>query len=115
LATTELSKSEALAVNGSMKSWVWDRIGDMDRNQQLGEVWTEALAAERGIADNTFEAYGDHLDCYFRFLDARGVPLDQVDVQVVADYLQTFLCCESIPDANPSLVLGGLHHHDGRI
>jgi integrase/recombinase XerD len=60
----------------------------MDRNQQLGEVWTEALAAERGIADNTFEAYGDHLDCYFRFLDARGVPLDQVDVQVVADYLQ---------------------------
>lgn len=60
----------------------------MDRNRQLGEVWIEALAAERGIADNTFEAYGDHLDCYFHFLDARGVPLDQVDVQVVADYLQ---------------------------
>jgi integrase/recombinase XerD len=63
----------------------------MNRNRQLGELWIEALAAERGIADNTFEAYGDHLDCYFRFLDARGLALDQVDRQVVADYLQYLL------------------------
>lgn len=60
----------------------------MDRNRQLGELWIEALAAERGVADNTFEAYGDHLDCYFRFLDVRGLTVDHVNVQVIADYLQ---------------------------
>src|SRR5580704_14524403 len=60
----------------------------MDRNRQLGELWIEALAAKRGVADNTFEAYGDHLDCYFRFLDVRGLDVDHVNVQVIADYLQ---------------------------
>ncbi|MGY3581555.1 integrase/recombinase XerD [Bradyrhizobium sp. USDA 4341] len=60
----------------------------MDRNQQLGELWMEALAAERGVAENTVEAYDDHLNCYFGFLDSRGLTLDQVDGQVVSDYLQ---------------------------
>jgi integrase/recombinase XerD len=59
----------------------------MDRNRRLSELWTEALAAERGIADNTFDAYGDHLDCYLRFLGKRGLALDQVDGQVITDYL----------------------------
>jgi integrase/recombinase XerD len=60
----------------------------MDRNRQLGELWIKAFAAERCVADNTFEAYGDHLDCYFRFLDVRGLTVDHVNVQVITDYLQ---------------------------
>lgn len=63
----------------------------MDRNQQLGELWMEALAAERGVADNTVEAYDDHLKCYFGFLRSRGLTLDQVDGQVVSDYMQFLL------------------------
>jgi integrase/recombinase XerD len=63
----------------------------MDRNQQLGELWMEALAAERGAAENTVEAYGDHLNCYFGFLNSRGLTLHQVDGQVVSDYMQFLL------------------------
>jgi integrase/recombinase XerD len=65
-----------------------DGLRVMDRNRHLGELWIGALAAERGIADNTFKAYGDHLDSYFRFLDARGLSVDHVDVEVIADYLK---------------------------
>jgi len=59
----------------------------MDSNHRLGEMWLEALAAERGIAGNTFEAYRSHLEFYFAFLDRRGATVETADQQLVVDYL----------------------------
>jgi integrase/recombinase XerD len=59
----------------------------MDRNQQLGELWLEALAAERGAADGTLKAYGEDLDCYLRFLGERGLTVGEVTHDIIQDYL----------------------------
>lgn len=57
------------------------------KNRQLGELWLEAMAAERGAADATLQAYGIDLDCYFRFLAARGLFVAEVPKEVVSEYL----------------------------
>jgi integrase/recombinase XerD len=59
----------------------------MDRNRQLGELWMETLASERGMADAAHEAYSNYLDCYLGFLGARGLTLEQADQGTVDDYL----------------------------
>lgn len=60
----------------------------MDRkNRQLGELWLEAMAAERGVADSTLQAYGIDLDCYFRFLAARDLFIGAVTRDVISEFL----------------------------
>jgi len=60
----------------------------MDRNCHLGNLWIEAVAAERGFAAATLSAYGDHLDDYLRFLRGRRLPVERVDAAVIAAYLE---------------------------
>jgi integrase/recombinase XerD len=60
----------------------------MDRNCHLGNIWIEAVAAERGFAAATLSAYGDHLDYYLRFLRGRRLPVERVDAAVIAAYLE---------------------------
>jgi integrase/recombinase XerD len=60
----------------------------MDRNCHLGDLWIEAVAAERGFAVATLSAYGDHLDYYLRFLRGRRLPVERVDAAVIAAYLE---------------------------
>jgi integrase/recombinase XerD len=59
----------------------------MDRNQQLGELWLEAFAAERGAADRTVKTYGEYLDFYLRFLGERGLTVGEVTQDIIRDYL----------------------------
>src|SRR5258708_6598810 len=59
----------------------------MDRNRQLGELWLEAFAAERGAADGTLKAYGEDLDFYLRFLGERGLTVGEVTQDIIRDYL----------------------------
>jgi integrase/recombinase XerD len=59
----------------------------MDRNQQLGELWLEAFAAERGAADGTLKAYGEYLDFYLKFLGERGLTVGEVTQDIIRDYL----------------------------
>jgi len=62
----------------------------MDRNRQLGELWLEAFAAERGAADGTLKAFGEDLEFYLKFLGERGLTVGEVTQDIIRDYLDTW-------------------------
>ena len=53
------------------------------------EAFLEMMAAERGAARNTLEAYGRDLAELAGFLQRRGRPLEAADTQNLRDYLAT--------------------------
>jgi integrase/recombinase XerD len=53
----------------------------------LGELWLDALAAERGVSDGALKAHNEDLDCYLGYLARFGVGLADVSRQTVTDYL----------------------------
>jgi integrase/recombinase XerD len=52
------------------------------------QAFLEMLAAERGAAQNTLDAYTRDLNAYLAFLDTRSRPTDKADSKDVQAYLQ---------------------------
>lgn len=53
----------------------------------LGELWFEALAAERGASSNTLAAYRSDLDKFVRWLAGRGLRISTAEPANVLEFL----------------------------
>src|SRR3954453_8779849 len=60
-------------------------------NARLGQLWLDALAAERGAAASTLQTYRDDLACYLGWLSRQdpGIALAAVTRDHICDYLDT--------------------------
>ncbi len=69
---------------------------DAPHNRHL-EAFLEMMAAERGAARNTLEAYGRDLAELAGFLQRRSRPLEAADTQNLRDYLATLASAKRAP------------------
>ncbi len=64
--------------------------------------YLDHLTVERGLADNTLDAYRRDLDRYLAFLDTRGVAdLDEVDPGTVRSFIASVSASTHGPDGEP--------------
>src|SRR5215218_9833255 len=66
-----------------------DGRSSVTANARLGQLWLDALAAERGAAASTLQTYRDDLTCYFGWLSRQdhGIALAAVTRDHIRDYL----------------------------
>jgi integrase/recombinase XerD len=56
-------------------------------NRRLAQLWLDALATELGAAAGTIDTYTDDLNCYLAWLGEKTLPLDDVGLEQIRDYI----------------------------